>query len=90
MIYVNNNIIYKIEIARENASGEMELTKYSQPQKLTTTKVEAPTGLLVPEVIGNNLFVLANDETQKIYMHVIDLTLDAEDIEAATKIGITE
>ena len=43
LIYINNNIIYKIEIARENASGEMELSKYSQPQKLTTTKVEAPT-----------------------------------------------
>ena len=91
LIYINNGIIYKIEIARENASGEMVLSNYSQPHKLTTTKVEDPTGLLVPEVIGNRLFVLAKDAvSQQVYMHIVDMTLEPEDIEAATMVGVAE
>lgn len=91
VIYINNSIIYKIEIARENDSGEMVLSNYSQPQKLTTTKVEDPAGLLVPEVIGNRLFVLAKDAvSQQVYMHIVDMTLEPEDIEAATMVGVTE
>ena len=91
LIYINNSIIYKIEIARENESGEMVLSNYSQPHKLTTTKVEDPAGLLVPEVIGNRLFVLAKDAvSQQVYMHIVDMTLEPEDIEAATMVGVAE
>lgn len=90
LIYVHNSKIYKIEIARENAEGDMVLTKYPQPIKLTTSDVQAPEGLLVPEVIGNQLFVLAADDNKNVYMHVVDISITEDSEDKATLIGVKE
>ncbi len=90
LIYVNNNVIYKLEIARENAQGDMELSSYSQPIKLTTTKVQPANGTLIPEVIGNNVFALSEDSDKNIYMYVMDLSIDDDATEEAKMIGVKE
>jgi len=90
LIYINNSTIYKIEIAREDEHGEMKLSKYTQPITLSTSDVEAPTGLLMPEVIGNNLFVLAKDKDKNIHMHVIDISVTENSTENATMVGVAE
>lgn len=90
LIYVHNSKIYKIEIARENASGEMVLTKFTQPIKLTTSDVQAPEGLLVPEVVGNQLFVLAAGDDKNVYMHIVDISITEDSADKATMIGVKE
>ena len=56
----------------------------------STSDVEAPTGLLMPEVIGNNLFVLAKDKDKNIHMHVIDISVTENSTENATMVGVAE
>ena len=90
VIYVHNSKIYKIEIAREDASGKMVLTKFTQPIKLTTSDVQAPDGLLVPEVVGDQLFVLAADDNKNVYMHVVDISITEDSGDKATIIGVQE
>ncbi len=90
-IYVENNAVYKIEIEREGV-----ISAHAQPVKLTKSKVSEPAGTLIPEVIGNNIFILANQvdkndkETGKVYLHMADLTIKDDSTEYAKMVGIKE
>ena len=88
LIYIADGIAYKLEISRENAEGEMVRTTYAQPIKLSTSSVQASSGVLVAEVIGNYLYAHAQDSDKNIYLHQIDLTITDDSTKKATKIAV--
>lgn len=91
LIYVEDGAVYKIEIEREGV-----LTNFAQPIKLTDTEVVDPTGILIPEVVGNYIYIFAEelDEddkgTDKFYLYRADITIDNDSTEYATLVGIKE
>lgn len=98
LLYVNSNIVYRLEIEREGA-----IVEYAEPVKLSTTTVVVPDSLLMPEVIGNYLYIFGNEvdeddkETGNVYLYRVDITIDStkdlEDFEnegKATFVGIEE
>ena len=90
LIYIHDGAIYKIEIARENSSGDMVLSKYTEPVKLTTTTVQSSSGLIVPEVIGNYLFIYAQDDSKNVYMFKADISIKETSTKKATFVGVKE
>ena len=92
LLYVKENVVYRLEIEREN-----NIVEYAQPVKLTTTKVVIPDSILMPEVIGNYLYIFGNElnekdkETGKIYMFRVDITIDEnKDLEDLENKGVAE
>lgn len=93
LIYIDSGSLNKLEIAREVKNGqtsEMKLSKYSQPIKLTLTKVEASNGLLVAEAVGNFMFVFAQDDKKNVYMHKVDLTITDNSTKSAKIVAVVE
>lgn len=91
LIYVEDNAVYKLEIERNGV-----LTNFAQPILLTETDVSAPSGYLVPEVVGNYLYIFAeqldeDDEgTDKIYLYRVDITIDNDSSDVATIVAVEE
>lgn len=77
LVYVADNALYKLEIERAGVLNE----NAKAPVKLTKSKIVEPSGLLLPEVVGNYVFAFANEiddkekETGNVYLHKIDLTI---------------
>lgn len=98
IVYVADDYVYKLEIMRENDEGEMEVSTLTKPVKLSTTKVQDVSGMLVPEVIGNYLYIYvdeldsSNKETGHVYLYRMDMTLsqDATKTDKPTLIGKKE
>ncbi len=91
LIYIADSIAYKLEIAREDANHNMVRSTYSDPVKLSTTKFDASTGLITPEVVGNYMFGIAvDDDTNQSYMFQVDLTGKDDSTHKATKMMIAE
>jgi len=91
LLFINSKKVYKIEVLRNGVVSE-----YAQPIKLSSTDVEAATGLLVGEVVGNNVYIMAKrlDDNKKvtdfIYLHKIDITATDDCEDKAELIGIIE
>jgi len=91
LTYIVSNIVYKIEIMRDG-----KISEYVDPVKLSKSSATAPAGTIAPETIGNYLYFFANEvddknaETKKVYLHRVDLTIEDNSTEFATKIAKTE
>ena len=93
MIYINNKKLYKIEIAFD---GDYSESVFAEPILLTNSEVSSATGLIVPEVIGDYIYVMSSLDS-KTYLHRTDITievnaseLEEDDDKKATFIGIKE
>lgn len=90
-IYIADGAVYKIELARGETADTMELAEYSQAIKLTVTSVNMSSGLLVPEVIGNFLFIYAADDDKNVYLYKTDITIKVTDtVKKADQVSIKE
>ena len=84
------------EVDETVTEREGVLTNFAQPIKLTDTEVVDPTGILIPEVVGNYIYIFAEelDEddkgTDKFYLYRADITIDNDSTEYATLVGIKE
>ena len=91
LIYVYSNAVYKLEVMRDG-----EVSQLTQPVKLSKSTVNAPTGTLIPDVVGNNLYIFAkeldekNKETSNIYLYQVDLTIKDDSTDYATIIAKKE
>ena len=93
LFYIADSTAYKIEIARavDINDGELVLSEYTQPIKLSSTSVNPSDGLLIPEVIGNFMFVYAADSDKNVYLNKIDVSItDSSDAKAAVEVLIKE
>lgn len=93
LIYINNKKLYKIEIAFD---GDYSESVFAEPILLTNSEVSSATGLIVPEVIGDYIYVMSSLDS-KTYLHRTDITievnaseLEEDDDKKATFIGIKE
>lgn len=93
LIYINTKKLYKIEIAFD---GNYSDSVFAEPILLTNTEVTSASGLIIPEVIGDYVYVMASVDS-KTYMHRTKVTIDvnASELEKdedkkATFIGIKE
>ena len=92
LIYIISNVVYKLEVMRNGyVSTEAEQIKLSK------SNVSAPSGKLVPEVVGNYLYIFAkevddkNAETSNIYLHRVNIVETTEDsTDYATIVAIKE
>lgn len=91
LLYTENKVAYKIEIMRNGV-----ISKLSEPIKLSTSKVVEPSNYLIPEAIGNYLYIFANEEgsdgkeTGNVYLYRVDLSIDDDSKEKATMVGMKE
>lgn len=93
LIYINNKKLYKIEIAMD---GKYTDSVFAEPILLTNTEVVSATGLLVPEVIGDYIYIFSTS-SDKTYLYRTKVTIDVnvteleeDDDKKATFIGIRE
>ena len=94
LIYINSKKLYKIEIALD---GNYSDSSFAEPILLTNTEVTSATGLLVPEVIGDYVYIFATDTDKNTYLYRTDVTIDVnvseleeDDDKKAKFIGIKE
>lgn len=94
LIYINSKKLYKIEIALD---GKYYESVFAEPILLTETEVISATGLLIPEVIDDYIYIFANNSNSKTYIHRTDITikvnaseLEEDDDKKAQFIGIQE
>lgn len=91
LLFINSKKVYKMEVMRNGEASE-----YAQPIKLSSTDVEVSSGLIIGEVVGNNLYVMAKrlgddkKTTDFIYLHKIDITVTDDSEDKAELIGIIE
>lgn len=97
LTYIADSAVYKLEIMHEE-EGTMQLSKLTQPVKLSTLSIPDTTGLLVPEIIGDYLYVMANEindknnQTGNVYMYRLKLTIKENAADATTSefVGMKE
>ena len=84
---------HKIEIAFD---GNYSESVFAEPILLTNTEVISATGLMVPEVIGDYIYIMASADS-KTYLHRTDISIDVnvseleeDEDKKATFIGIKE
>lgn len=93
LLYINNKKLYKIEIAFD---GNYSESVFAEPILLTNSEVISATGMIIPEVIGDYIYVMSAVDS-KTYLHRTDITIDVnvseleeDDDKKATFIGIKE
>ena len=93
LIYINSTKLYKIEIAFD---GKYTDSVFAEAIQLTTTAVTSAEGNLVPEVIGNYIYIYAANDAKNTYLYRVDITIDdlndyeTTDQKKATFIGILD
>lgn len=93
LIYINSKKLYKIEIAFD---GNYSDSVFAEPILLTNTEANSASGLIIPEVIGDYIYIMASADS-KTYLHRTNVTIDVnvseleeDDDKKATFIGIKE
>ena len=93
LIYINNKKLYKIEIAFD---GKYSDSVFAEPILLTNSEAVSATGMLVPEVIGDYIYIMSTADS-KTYLHRTNIAIDVnvselekDDDKKATFIGIKE
>lgn len=75
VVYQNANTVYKLKIAKINDDGTMDIViNSSESVKLSGSEISETTGLLAPEIIGNYLFIFAENDDELEYLIKVDLT----------------
>ena len=91
LFFVDSSTIYKIEVMRNGLPSQ-----YTTKVKLSTSTVSAPTNLLVPEIIGNYIYMFAKDvdednkDTEFIYLFRADITIEDNSTDKAEFVGIKD
>lgn len=73
LIYINSTKLYKIEIAYD---GNYSDSVFADAIQLTSTAVASASGNLVPEVIGDYLYIFAENSDKNKYLYRVDITID--------------
>lgn len=91
-VYSVEKVMYKVEIAEvaDADEGTLEISHWTNPVQLSSTKMVASTGLLVPEVIGEYLFIMSEDKDKNVYMYKLSLTNKESSTKEASKIWLEE
>lgn len=91
-VYQNDSMIYKVKIAEINSDGSMNVLTHTEGDVVQLSKTEPAdtTGKLVPEIIGNYLFVMSEDDDENDYLVKVDLTVTEDNSDEAEKFQLYE
>ena len=89
-VFMESNIVYKIKIAEVVDANTMKVSEYSTKIQLSKTAVNKNEGLLIPEIIGNYLFILSEDADKNDYLVKIDVTPKKDVTDEAGKFALEE
>lgn len=76
VIYQNSEKLYKLKVGKvkDDSSIEIDMVKFSDSITLTSSTVSESVGLMTPEIIGNQLFILSENDDEVNYILQVDLT----------------
>ena len=89
-IYSVESVMYKVEIAEVKDENTLVISHWTNPIQRASTKIATVTGLMVPEVIGEYLFIMSEDTNKNVYMYKIALNEKESSSKAATLINLEE
>lgn len=89
-VYTNDDVIYKVKLAQINSDGSMNILTNGESVQLSKTKPADTTGKLVPEIIGNYLFVMSEDDDKNDYLIKVDLSVTKNNTDEAEKFQLFE
>lgn len=90
-LFMETNIVYKVEIAEyTETEGKLNVSGHSEKIQLSTTKVVVNDGMLVPELVGDYLFILSEDSNKNKYLVKIDTTITKNATKEADKFALEE
>ena len=79
--------LYKVEVKR---NGVIAISQNAKDVEVVIDDGDgmiAMNGMIMPETIKNNLFIIANDKDKNAYMHYVDLSKTVDDDNKLTFIG---
>lgn len=88
-LYRNDDKAFKVEIA-EIKDDEIKVTIHSQIIQLSGSTLTDTNGKLLPEAVGNYLFVISEDDDKHNYLIKIDLTTTKNVEDESSKFAIEE
>lgn len=91
VLYRESSKVYKLKIASisEDNPDEMQLMKKARVQ-LSGSTLTATTGLLLPEAIGNYLFIMSEDDKKNSYLMKVDLSVTKNNTDKTDKFALEE
>lgn len=91
VLYRESSKVYKLKIASidESNSNEMQILRKARVQ-VSGSKLTATTGLLLPEAIGNYLFILSEDSDKNNYLVKVDLAVTENNTDESDKFALEE
>ncbi len=94
-IYKESNKVYKVQVAsiEGDNTDSMKVSAYAENGRLqlSGSTLTATTGTLLPESIGNFLFILAeNDDKKNSYLIKVDLSVTKTNSDKSEAFGIVE
>ena len=91
VLYRESSKVYKLKIASisEENPDEMQLMKKARVQ-LSGSTLTATTGLLLPEAIGNYLFIMTEDDKKNSYLMKVDLSVTKNNTDKTDKFALEE
>lgn len=92
VFFKNDSVLYKLHIAKVSASNssELDVEEFSEKTKLTTSTLSSTDGILLPEAIGNYLFILGQDDDKNNYLLKVDLSIVKDSSEKSDFFQIKE
>lgn len=73
-LYRESSKVYKVEIAEVVDENTMKVSIHTEKVKLSDSTLSSTNGLLLPEAVGNYLFILSEDDDKNNYLIKVDLT----------------
>ena len=90
-LFMETSLVYKVEIAEyTETEGKLNVSGHSEKIQLSTSKPAANDGLLVPEIIGDYLFILSEDSDKNKYLYKVDTTITKNATKESEKFALEE
>lgn len=90
VLFKESDTLYKLRIAEvdEDNADEMKITIHSEKVQLSGSTLADTTGILLPETIGNYLFILSEDD--ETYLIKVDTTITESNEDESGLFAIVE
>lgn len=91
-IYKNDSKIYKVKLAQVNTDGSMNVLTHTEGDVIQVSGSEPSdtTGKLVPEIIGNYLFIMSEDDDENDYLVKVDLSVTKDHADESDRFQLFE
>lgn len=90
-VFTDSSVVYKVEIAEYTTTeGTLDVSSHSEKIQISSTKIVANDGLLIPEINGDYLFVLSQDSDNNNYLVKMNLNITENSTKESSKFALEE